>query len=84
MNIYKFMVYTFTGAFLWSTGLAYGGYLLGEHWESIRNAMRPFDPVIVGLIVVAVGLYVWRHLKHRREDKALAAKEAAEKTDSAS
>jgi membrane protein DedA with SNARE-associated domain len=84
MNIYKFIIYTFAGAFIWSTGLAYGGYLLGEHWETLRNAMRPFDPVIIGLIVVAVGLYVWRHLKHRREDKALAAKEAAGKKDSAS
>jgi membrane protein DedA with SNARE-associated domain len=81
MNITKFIIYTFAGAFIWSTGLAYGGYLLGEHWESLRNAMRPFDPVIIGLILVAVGLYVWRHLKHRREDKALAAK-AAENKDS--
>jgi membrane protein DedA with SNARE-associated domain len=70
MNIYKFVAYTFAGSFLWSTGLAYGGYLLGENWETLRNAMRPFDPVILALIVVAIGFYVWRHLKHRRQDKA--------------
>jgi membrane protein DedA with SNARE-associated domain len=75
MNIFKFIVYTFIGSFIWSVGLAYGGYLLGEHWESLRNAIRPFDPLIVAFIVVAIGLYVWRHLKHRREDKALAAQE---------
>jgi membrane protein DedA with SNARE-associated domain len=75
MNIYKFIIYTFLGSFIWSTGLAYGGYLLGENWDSLRNAMRPFDPLILALIVLAIGLYVWRHLKHRREDKAAEAKE---------
>ncbi len=70
MNIWKFIIYTFTGSFIWSTGLAYGGYLLGENWESLRNAMRPFDPLILALIIVAIGLYVWRHIKNRREEKA--------------
>lgn len=75
MNIYKFIIYTFAGSFIWSTGLAYGGYLLGGNWDKIRNAMRPFDPLILALIVIAIGLYVWRHLKHRREDKAAEAQE---------
>jgi membrane protein DedA with SNARE-associated domain len=64
MNIYKFIVYTFAGAFIWSTGLAYGGYLMGEHWEQLRNAMRPFDPVIIAVIVILVALYIYRHIKH--------------------
>ena len=64
MNIYKFIVYTFAGAFIWSTGLAYGGYLMGEHWEQLRNAMRPFDPVIIAVIVILIALYIYRHIKH--------------------
>jgi membrane protein DedA with SNARE-associated domain len=75
MNIGKFIIYTFTGSFIWSTGLAYGGYLLGENWEKLREAIRPFDPVIIGVIVILIGLYIYRHLKHRQEDKALTAKE---------
>jgi membrane protein DedA with SNARE-associated domain len=75
MNIWKFITYTFLGSFVWSTGLAYGGYLLGENWEKLRSAMRPFDPVIIAVIVVLIGLYIYRHLKHRREDKAAADKE---------
>jgi membrane protein DedA with SNARE-associated domain len=66
MNIVKFIIYTFTGSFLWSTGLAYGGYLMGEHWEQLRNAMRPFDPVIIALVVILIGLYIYRHVKHMR------------------
>jgi membrane protein DedA with SNARE-associated domain len=64
MNIIKFVVYTFTGSFVWSTALAYGGYLLGEHWEQIRNAMRPFDPVVVAIIVLLVILYIYRRVRH--------------------
>jgi membrane protein DedA with SNARE-associated domain len=69
MNIWKFLIYTFTGSFIWSTGLAYGGYLLGEHWEDLRAAMRPFDPIIAAVIVVLIGLYIWRHVRHLRADK---------------
>ena len=39
--IWQFTIYTFAGAFIWSTGLAYGGYKLGENWEDLRAAMRP-------------------------------------------
>ena len=70
MNIFKFLLYTFTGSFIWSTGLAYGGYLLGEHWEDLRSAMRPFDPLIIAIIVILIGLYIYRHIKHLRNDKS--------------
>ncbi len=66
MNIIKFLIYTFIGSFIWSTGLAYGGYLLGEHWEQLRNAMRPFDPIIIAVIVILVALYIYRHVKHMK------------------
>jgi len=64
MNIIKFIIYTFTGSFIWSTGLAYGGYQMGEHWERLRSAMRPFDPVIIALIIGLVIFYIYRHVKH--------------------
>ena len=64
MNIFRFVAYTFTGSFIWSTGLAYGGYLLGEHWEELRSAMRPFDPIFIAIIVILVALYVYRHIRH--------------------
>ncbi len=70
MNMFKFLIYTFTGSFIWSTGLAYGGYLLGEHWEDLRSAMRPFDPIIIAIIVILIGLYVYRHIKHMRSDSS--------------
>jgi len=64
MNIIKFIIYTFVGSFIWSAGLAYGGYLMGEHWEQLRDAMRPFDPVFIAIIIALIALYIYRHLKH--------------------
>jgi len=63
MNFPRFLLYSFLGSFPWCVGLAYGGYLLGDNWERLRSAMRPFDIVIIVVIVAAVGFYVYRHLK---------------------
>ncbi len=59
----SFLVLTFLGSFPWSLGLAYGGYLLGEHWEEIRVWMRPFDIPIIGAAVLLVGLFLYRHVR---------------------
>jgi membrane protein DedA with SNARE-associated domain len=64
MNFLKFTIYTFVGSFLWCAGLAYGGFLLGEHWEQLRELMRPFDPLIVAIILALISLYIYRHIRH--------------------
>ena len=64
MHFVKFLIYTFLGSFIWCAGLAYGGYLLGEHWEQIRTVMRPFDPLIGALLIALIAFYIYRHIKH--------------------
>jgi len=59
MHFAKFLVYTFLGSFIWCAGLAYGGYLLGEHWEQIRTIMRPIDPFFIAR-------YIYRHIRHSK------------------
>ena len=66
MNIIKFLGYTFIGSFIWSVGLAYGGYQMGEHWDQLRNAMRPFDPLFIAVIVALIVFYIYRHVKQDR------------------
>lgn len=75
MHFGRFMLYTFLGSFLWSWGLAYGGYLLGEHWEELRAVMRPFDIPIIIVIVALIALYIWRHIK-RANSKSYRAPES--------
>lgn len=69
MPQWQFQIYTFVGSWLWCLGLGYIGYALGDRWsrdETFRGLMHRFDAVIVVVGVVLVGLYVWRHLRHRR------------------
>ena len=69
MRIGKFLLYTFVGSFIWCTVLSFGGYLLGANWEKIRTVMRPFDPVIIAIVVILIGFYIYRHIKHSRAQK---------------
>ena len=69
MHFVKFSIYTFLGSFIWSAGLAYGGYKLGEHWEQIRAVMRPFDPFVIALLVALIAFYIYRHVKHSKMTK---------------
>jgi membrane protein DedA with SNARE-associated domain len=62
----RFFIYTFLGSLIWSTALAYGGYLLGSNWEKIRSVMRPFDIPIAIIAVALVVVFVWRRLSSIR------------------
>lgn len=68
MPIWQFTLYTFAGAFIWSTGLAWGGYKLGKNYEDLRAWMRPLDYPIAAVIVLAAALYVYRHVKRAWRD----------------
>jgi membrane protein DedA with SNARE-associated domain len=63
MNVWKFSLYTFVGSLPWSLGLAWAGFVLGENWERIRNWMRPADIPILIVVLILIGLYVYRHIK---------------------
>jgi membrane protein DedA with SNARE-associated domain len=59
----RFFVYTFAGSLIWSTALAYGGYLLGSNWEKIRSVMRPFDIPIIIIAVVLIATFIWKRIR---------------------
>ena len=67
MNLPLFSLLTFIGSFLWSAVLAYVGLKLGQNWLSIEPYFRKFQFVIVGLGALAVGLYIYTHIKRRKE-----------------
>ena len=63
MKMGKFLLYTFLGSFLWSTGLAYGGYVLGQNWGEISAVMRPFYIPILAAFLAAVIAFVWLRVR---------------------
>ena len=65
MKMGKFLLYSFLGALVWSIGLAYGGYVLGQNWERIREVIRPLDIPIVIIVVLLVAFFIWHRLRGR-------------------
>jgi membrane protein DedA with SNARE-associated domain len=54
MNMMKFIVYTFTGSFIWCYLLAYAGMKAGANWEALKVYFHQFHHVIVIAGVVFV------------------------------
>jgi membrane protein DedA with SNARE-associated domain len=72
MNIPRFIIYTFAGSLPWCIGLAYVGQKLGERWDKdprLKMLFHRFDFVIGILIVLAAGWWVWRHIRHTRNEE---------------
>ena len=73
MNLTKFVIYTFAGSLPWCLGLAYVGQKLGEQWnkdDTLKTWFHRFDFVIGIIGVLAVAWWIWRHVKHSRQDYA--------------
>jgi membrane protein DedA with SNARE-associated domain len=66
MPLWRFCIYTFLGSLLWCWALAWVGLKLGERWGTLGVYFHKFDTVIVSLVVVAIALYVWRHVRNVR------------------
>ena len=64
MPLGRFTLYSTLGAIPWTIALVYAGTVLGEHWIQIRDAMRPFDTLILGVCVAAVVVFVAWQLRH--------------------
>ncbi|MCE3235848.1 MAG: hypothetical protein K0Q50_2028 [Vampirovibrio sp.] len=79
-HFWPFVIYTFIGSLIWSYGLVYVGFVMGENLEAFRAIWHKFDYAIVGVLVVLGVLYLWRHFKYIRADqqKVAAAKEAGQ------
>lgn len=78
MNFVKFTLWSFVGSFIWCWGLGLAGYVFGEHWVRVRDLMRPLDIPIVIILVVLVGIFIYRHVKTRKDESTPAVEEEVE------
>ena len=65
MDRVKFHAFTFAGSLPWCVGLAWVGYALGEHWNTLGVWFHRFDAVIGVLILAGIAWFVRGHLKKR-------------------
>lgn len=62
-SLWRFSYLTFLGSFIWSAFLTYLGFILGKNWEILHIYFRKFDYLILALILIAVGWWIWRHFQ---------------------
>jgi len=63
MPLWRFLLFSILGAIPWVMLLVWGGMVLGDHWRDIKASLRGLDYLVAAAIVLAVGLFVWRHVK---------------------
>ena len=54
MHMGKFILYTFVGSLIWCYLLAFAGFKMGEHWESLKVYFHEFHYVIAGAGLIFV------------------------------
>jgi membrane protein DedA with SNARE-associated domain len=57
----KFFAFTIPTLLVWSTAVAVLGYLVGNHVETIDRILSRVGWAGLGLAVVVVGIWIWRH-----------------------
>ncbi|MDP9269371.1 MAG: DedA family protein [Chloroflexota bacterium] len=66
MPVGRFVLFSALGSLPWNAALLLGGYLLGENYRRLYDAIRPYEPVIYGVVLVGIAWVIWRWLRHRR------------------
>jgi membrane protein DedA with SNARE-associated domain len=71
MPVWKFLVLTTSGSLVWNTIFVLSGFYLGEHWHVVERYADVFQKVVIGVVAVAVVVWVMARLaKRRNTDKA--------------
>ena len=67
MNLGVFVGYTTAGAVIWSTAFASLGFTLGRNWTALGPFFRKFSVLLLGLVVVAIVLWIWSHFRAEKQ-----------------
>lgn len=70
MNVIKFSIFTFVGAFPWTLGLAWAGWALGENYDQIRETTKRFDLAIIAFVVIVGSYVLWKRIRELRAESA--------------
>ena len=64
MPLKPFLLATILGASIWNICLASVGFIL-KHWVSVMKYSHILDKVVVGLLVLALGWFVYSHVRRK-------------------
>ncbi len=73
MHLGRFILYSTLGSLPWNLALIYAGFLLGENYEQIAAALKPYEYVIYAIVLAVVAILVVRWIIGKRRRGAAAA-----------
>lgn len=66
----KFTIVTLSGAIPWNFGLAYAGFLLGQHYQQVATTLAPLAIPVAILVVIILAAAWWFGRKLGEEESA--------------
>ena len=70
MHLGRFILYSTLGSLPWNLALIYAGFLLGENYEEIEAALKPYEYVIYAVVLVVVAVLLGRWIIGKRRRRA--------------
>jgi membrane protein DedA with SNARE-associated domain len=71
MNIFSFSVFTFLGALIWSSILAFLGYFFGAHDEKLRRYYHEIVYILLFLAILVIAYLVLRNYRKKKRQKKI-------------
>ncbi len=65
MPVGRFLLFSALGSLPWNAALLYAGYLLGENYRSLYDAVRPFELPIYAAVLLGGAYLIYRWLRGR-------------------
>ncbi|MGH9296976.1 MAG: DedA family protein [Acidimicrobiales bacterium] len=63
-----FLLFNALGGIIWGIGFTFVGFLAGKSYERVLKVVgRASTGLVIGVVVIVVGVAVFRHLRHRKE-----------------
>lgn len=58
-NFGRFIALSFTGSLIWSLGLVYLGYSLGNNWTALKPVFQKFDYLIIAVLIISLVWFIY-------------------------
>nr|BFE79017.1 hypothetical protein GCM10020093_016180 [Planobispora longispora] len=69
MPLSIFTILTLAGSLIWNTAFIMAGYALGEQYHLIEQYMGIVSKAVLGVVLLAVVIFIWVRLVDRRKGK---------------
>ncbi|WP_189242617.1 DedA family protein [Planobispora rosea] len=69
MPISIFTILTLAGSLIWNTAFIMAGYALGENYHLIEQYMGIVSKAVLGIVLLAIVIFIWVRLMDRRKGK---------------